>query len=283
MANITIATTDVLLPEVWSPLILETLHDTTVMLPLVDRRYEAFAKGQRGDTVRVPAIAEISSTTLTNMTGSITFSANTEAATTNINIDTFRYTAVKIDKGSMVLNPMPIVELYSAEIGRALGEGIDTSIMTAMDGTTNAVGLDNVAVHDGLILEAKETLDKNNNRSEDRHSVWSAESYNDLIQVDKYANSLYATSTGQLAAGKGDAYKGRIYDFSVQMSNNIPAGAAGNKNFMWQRTGIAAVFLDDVQMDSKEPHDEFAVAVRAWAIYGVKLMRANSVIEIDAR
>lgn len=283
MPNVTITTTDVWLPEVWSTLMLEVFSDMTVMRPLVTD-YSAWARtGSKGDIIHVPTgLANIAARTLTNMTGTITFDAATEAQTT-INVNTFSYTANKIDEAAFALNPLSLLDLYTTELGRSQAEKFDTDLMTEADGTTNEKGVDNVAISDDVILESREVLDANNNPYDGRSFVVSAETYNDLFKIDKFVNQLTSASVGNLDGSKGRGYVGPVYEAKVYVSNNIPAGAAGNKNFYFQKSGLGYAINSDVEVTFREPHDEFAKAVRARMIYGVKRMRAASVIEVAAR
>ena len=254
MANVTIATTDAWLPEYWSTLIYDTLHDNTIMYPrLVDTRWEKW--GRDGDTIHVPDIDEIAARTLTNMTGTITFDQATEGVT-NIAINTLAYTAVKVDFAATQLNVLPVVDLYTDEIGRSVAEKLDTDIMTGLDGTTTVIGSDNVAVTDDLNLLAKETLDKNKVKQDDRVYVMSAESHVDNLKVDIYRNSLYGGTSPQLKQDGGMGYVGNIYGGASYMTTNVPAGASGHKNFYYHKSGIAVVVNKSVGVRIAEPHDE---------------------------
>ena len=263
---------------------LEVFSDLTVMRPLVTDYSKWSRTGAKGDIIHVPTgLANIASRTLTNMTGSITFDAATEAQTT-ITVNTFSYTAVKIDEASFDLNPLPLLDLYTTELGCSQAEKFDTDIFTELDTTSSTTqGVDNVAITDDVILGARELLDGNNNPYSDRSFVVSAETYNDLFKIDKFVNQLTAASVGNVDGKMGRGYVGPLYEAKIYVSNNVPAGAAGNKNFYFHKSGMGIAINSDLEVTFRDPHDEFARAARARMIYGVKLMRSASVVEVDAR
>lgn len=286
MANITIATTDTWLPEVWSTAILATLHKNTVMGQpgMTDRRYEAMlASISPGDLIRVPTVAELTANKLTGMTGTLTFSANTEAATTNIAVNVLGYMGLKIDKASTRLNYLNVVELYSEEAGRALAQLLDTDVLAEMDTTSTVKGTDNIPLTDDVILDSMSTLDTNNVWKDDRKFVHSPKMKADLYVIEKFVNNLYAAAVGNLQASKGRGFTGRIYDFDMYETTNLPSGVAGKKGFMYHPSGIALVLAQDIIVERRQPHDELADAIIPWGIWGVKLMAAARVVEVDGR
>lgn len=286
MANVTIATTDTWIAEVWSTAILDTLHKNTIMAQpgMVERKYEEmFDKIAPGDTLRVPAIAEGTASKLTGMTGTVTFAAATEAATTNILINVLGYYGLKIDKASMALNYLPMVEMYSEEAGRALAQLLDTDILAEMDATTNVKGTDNIPLTDDVVLDSRLVLDDNNVWQEGRKFVHSPKMLVDLFQIDKFVNSLYGASVGNFDTKKGRGYSGHIYDLDLFQTTNLPAGVAGKKGFLYHPSGIALVMASDIKVERRQPHDELADAIIPWGIWGVKLMAAARVVEVDGR
>lgn len=284
MANITITTAANLIRETWPTLTLETLHKNLVASNLVDRRYEAFVTGRErvGDNVNVPGFAEISASKLTNMTGALTFSANTES-TTQIAINTLAYAAVKVDFGAMTQSYMPLQEMYTGEIARAVAQQIDTDIYTDLDTATQTVGTDNVDLTEDNVLRAWQYLSDANAEVDERYGVVSPASLISLKKIDSFRSSLYSQAVGSFDAGKGRGFVGRVHGVDWYESTNLPAGAAGKKNFMFWRQAEALVFLKAVTVDVKEPHDELASAVRAWSVYGVKKMRDAVLVEMDGK
>lgn len=289
MANVEITTTANWIPEIWSTLILDALHNNTVLMPLQDRKYEAFATD--GDRIHVPNLSEISATSETRAQpatsgdwseSTIVFSANTENQTT-IELDRRTYAAVLVDDPVGIQANVPALSIYTSEIGRSVAQKIDTDIGTSLDGTSNNKGADNVAVTDQIIRDSREVMDAGNVEPMERFMVVSPETLMDLFNIDRYMNNLYQASLGNFDSSKGRGFVGRIYEFDVYETTNLPTGTNGNKNFMFQREGNAFVLQQDIRVTMREPHDQFSTAVRAVAYYGNKIMRGNAIVEVQAR
>ena len=280
MANVTITTAANYIPTYWSALILETLHKNLVGAPLLDRRFEKFARN--GNTINVPGLAEIAARTLTNMTGTITFDANTESNVA-ISLNKLTYTAVKIDMATNVQIDYPAMEYYTGEIGRSVAEKIDTDVWTILDDHTQTVGTDNIALTDANVLRARQYLDDAKAPMNDRFMVVSPATLMDFFGIDRYVNSLYSGSVRNLDGAKGPGYIGPLYNFDVYEGTNLPAGSSGKKNFAWQREADALVMEKEISVRFAEPHDELAVAAIAWAVYGTKAMRNTSGVEMDGK
>ena len=281
MANVTITTAANWIPEYWSTLLLETLHKNLVAANLVDRRFEKF--GRDGDTIHVPGFAEISATTLTNMTGALTFSANTESVT-NIAVNTLAYAAVKVDSAATIQGNVPEMELLTGEIGRAVAQKVDTDVLADLDTATQAVGTDNVDLTDDNVLRAMQYLDDANAEASDRFMVMSPATLGGFRKIDKYMSSLYASSAAALAKGTNQrGYIGDIYNVGSHVTTNLPAGTSGKKGFLFHRYTTALVMQKDISVQKREPHDELADAIVAWTIYGIKQMRATLAVEMDGK
>ncbi len=280
MANITITTAANFIAEYWSTLILEDFHKNTVAANLVDRRFEAFARD--GDSINVPSLSEISATTLSNMTGTVTFSANTEG-TTQILLNTLAYAAVKVDHAGELQSNLPQMKMYTSEIGRAVAEKVDTDVYTMLDGTSNTEGTDNVDLTDQNVINSRTTLDTNNCPDGERYMIISPATLGAFFQEEKYVNNLYGSAIGGIPGDRPRGHRGRIYDYEVFTTSNLPAGSAGKKNFAFHREGGALVMQSDIKVQKREPHDELADAVVAWTVYGTKLMRGTVVVEMDGK
>ncbi len=292
MANVTIVTAANWVPEIWSTIVFEVLHTNLVLAPLVDHKYDALAKGP-GDRIHVPNFAEFSATKETRSQpaagtewseggGAITFSANTENQTT-IEIDVRAYVAVLVDDPVGMQDNLPEMQMFTTEMGRALAQQVDTDVGTNLATATAVNGVDNVAVGEVDITDSRITLDDANVDMAGRKLAISPSTHMDLLQVDRYANSLYAGSVGNLNGAKGRGFLGNIQEFDVYGSTNLPAGTSGTKNLMFQTEGTALVMQQDVVVTKRSPHDQFAEAVRAVTFYGLKLMRDAAVVRILGR
>lgn len=292
MANVTIITAANWIPEIWSTIVFEVLHKNTVLAPLVDHKYDSLAKGP-GDRIHVPNFAEFSATKEQRTqpaTGSewseegsaITFSANTENQTT-IEIDVRAYVAVLVDDPVAIQDNLPEMMLYTKEMGRALAQQVDTDVGTNLATTANSKGIDNVAIGELEVVDSRIVLDDGNVDPGGRKLVVSPSSFMDLLQVDRYANSLYAGAVKNLDGSKGRGFLGPVMEFDVYETTNLPTGTNGVKNLMFQTEGTALVMQQDVAITRRSPHDQFAEAIRAVTYYGLKLMRGAAVVTVLGR
>ncbi len=291
MASVDIDTHIEWVPELWSAFIVDALTKNVVLVNLTDRRWEALFEGG-GNRVHIPQAATISATknaitdvrnpALDDWADTISF-ANPNPTESTLDLDTRAYAAVKVFEPVELLGKYAVVQHYSEELGRALAEQIDTDIGATLDSTTNNKGTDNVPITDQIIRESREVLDNNNVKHDDRFLVVSPGTLMDMFAIERYANSLYAASTGNFSQDKGRGFVGRIYEFDVYETTNLPSGASGKKNFMFQREAVAFAMPHGVVFDTKEPHDQFAVALRARVYYGDLLLRSGAVVEIAAR
>lgn len=278
--NVTITTAANFIPEYWSTLILEDLHKNLIAANLVDRRFESFLPN--GDTIHVPSFSEIAARTLSSRTGTVTFDTDTETLV-NITVDTLAYTAVKVDHAASVQSQAALMQMYTGEIGRAVAEKVDTDVYTMLDGTSTTEGTDNVDLTDQNVINSRVTLDEANAPDSERYMIISPATLGSFFQEEKYVNSLYTGAVGGIPGDAPRGYRGRIYDYDVYTTTNLPDGSAGKKNFAFQREGGALVMLKDIQIQKREPHDELADAIIAWCIYGTQLMRAGIVVEMDGK
>jgi hypothetical protein len=287
MANTTVATAANFIPEVWSSEVLEAYHKNTVLAPLFNRDFERLVANS-GDTIHIPDFAEISAVETTDQpTGdaALSFTANNETKK-DISLNRHVYAAVKIDDQALYQSLVPFMEMYSAEMGRAISAKLDAKLASdttdGIDGfsATQAVGTVNVDVTDDNILRARQYLDDANAPHENRYLAVSPATLMSLYKIDKFVNNLYATAVGAMPGNKGRGYVGRIYDFDVYETTNLVNKAPGTANGAWQKNVIVLVVQKKPEVTKREPHDEFATAIRAQLLYGFTNVRTASGVEV---
>ena len=281
MADVTIVTAANWIGEVWPPMVLEALRTNPVIADKLDRKWERFLTAG-GDKVNVGGLAAIAAGTLTNMTGNISFTANTEG-TTQIVVNTLAYAAVTLDDPAKIQSNVSMQPLYTDRLGYEVQKKIDTDCLTEMDTATQAVGTDNVDLTDDNVKRAIQYVDDGNGDPSDRFMAISPATLMSFFGVEKYANSLYRGTTGELKTGQGRGFKGRVYDADVYETTNLPAGAAGKKNFYWQREAVALIIQKSVKVDVWHADLQLNQRVVAWAMYGLKKMRDAVIVEMDGK
>lgn len=272
---------DDFVPQLWTPFVLEVLRKNVVLADLVWRRFEKELK--LGDTLNVPtpATTTVSTVTFPGDIGTITFDSPNEDVT-QILVNKFAYQAHRIQSPAIKESIVDLVEYYSGEIGKGLAVQLDSDIGASLEGTTQVVGTDNVAVIDDNIRRARQYLDDGNINPNQRYGVVSPATLMDLWNIELYRNSLYNV-LGKLDTTKGRGFVGTIYGFDFYESTSLPAGTSGKKNLMFQREANALVVQEEPVIEFRHPHDVFATVVRAYILYGNKLMRNAAAVEVDGR
>ena len=246
--NMTATTMDKWLPEQWSSLATVTYRSNTVIVPLLDHRWEPELGVGRGDTVNIPKFSQNTSarnrgagTGTFGTAVALTFDAETEGQIQLVaNKLGYKGFSMPVE---MALQTMPnYITLLTEGIGKALALFVDNQV--AADGTNGfdaftAIGSDNVDVTDDLLLQAIQVLDDANADYDSRYFVVSPATYVSLLKVERYSNSLYGGSIGTLDGSKGTGFVGSVYNVDVYKSNNLEAGTAGTKNACFQKEAIA--------------------------------------------
>ena len=297
MANIDIESAGEFIPEVWGTLVQHPLRKNTVMMGLTDRRWEKFLSDS-GDRAFVPSYTEISASEESRSTNAgfdsrgaadaewsesaLTFTDIT-ASQSVIEVDKRAYSAVLIDDPVKIQQNIDVMQIMTAEMARSIVEKIDTRILTTMSGVSGSGGALDKALDEIDILNAKETLDVAKVKDEERYLVVSPEGYMDLLNIDRYTNALYEAAFKTLDSGKGRGFKGTIMDFDIYQSTNVVASGNGHLNYMFQKEAVAFVMQEGVQVTRREPHDQFASAVRAVTYYGAKALRTAAGVQLSAR
>lgn len=281
MANVTITTAANFLPDLWSKMIVEAAHKFLVVWNLLDNSLEAEVQNG-GDSIRKPNLAEIAAADLASMTGTITFTANTEGITT-LSLNKLSYSAVKVDSAARIQSSIGLIQKYTNELSRGVHQRLDTITAEAFDDFATVKGTDNVAVTDQVLRDSLQALNEANAFMDDRFLVVSPATQADLYNIERLINSLNATSIGMVEAEKGPGYFGKAYGLQFHASNNLKAGVAGKKCAMFQREAILVAKQNTVTVDVRQPHDEIADAIRAWVIWGTVEQRDTFGVEVDAR
>jgi hypothetical protein len=289
MANMTATTMATYLPEQWSSLATITYRSNVVSEPLLDHRWEPEIGVGRGDTVNVPNFTQNTSASKRSTFGtgaSLTFDAVQESQT-QILVDQMAYKAFRIP-AEMGIQAMSIyVPLLTSGIGEAVALKVDSEI--AADGTNGydaftAIGSDNVDVTDDLLLQAEQVLNDANAPVSGRSLVVSPGTWTSIRKIERYSNSLYAGSVGNVKGDKGPGYVGNLYTFDIYQSNNLEAGTSGTKNAMFQKEAIAFAGQKALTMvKDLNVEDGLFDQYVGYRVYGFKLIKPGFGSEVDGK
>lgn len=291
MADMTATSMATYLPEVWSTLATITYRQETVLVPLMDHRWEPEIGVGQGDTVNIPNFTQNTRTNVTKRStfgtaAAITFTA-TQENQTQLAVNTMAYTAHRIPV-EMSVQQMPMYNTLLAEgSGQAIAQQIDYDIASdnsnGFDAFT-AIGTDNVDVTEATILQGETNLNDNLAPDSGRYFAMSPATRASLLQIDVLRNQLYATSVGNLAGNRGKGFIGKIYTLDCWMSADLESGTSGKKNFIGQMEAIAIAVQQNVKMvGGLNIADGLLNEVAAYAVYGIKQVKSAFGREVDGK
>lgn len=291
MADMTKSTMDKWLPEVWSKLATITYRSNTVLVPLLDHRWEPELGVGSGDTVNIPGFTQNQASDVTTRStfgtaASLSWNANTESQVqlkvNRMEIDAYRMPV------EMSLQAMTNYDTLLTEgIGQALALKVDSRI--ASDDTDGfdaftAIGADNIDVTDDVILEGETQLNNVNASLEGRYFVMSPSTRASLMQIDVIRNQWYANTVGNLPGDRGAGYLGKLYTLDCYMSNNLEAGTSGKKNFIGQTECIAFAAQQQVKIvRDLNIEDGLLDQVVGYLVYGFKQVKSTFGREVDGK
>jgi hypothetical protein len=265
------------LPTLWSLEVIDEYYANFVLLNLVDQSYKELAKAGYGNKVRVPICsAPAGFTTITEGSGVTQYTQNVE---TYKDIDVTTYQGLRLSWPSIVdIQTQPSLrQNYTRMMGIEAAKAIDATLAALIDNFSQTVGTLATDLGDDEILRAEQYLDDANAPLEDRFLVLSPAALMNLYKVEKYANSLYRQTSGNLDGSKGKGFIGKLYRSDVYESSAIEgSNAAGHDNGMWQRKAIAAIVQQEPKVEQWRNVASAMDEVIVWALWGSVEMRDTS-------
>lgn len=280
---ITRTTADVFIPEIWSGLAVVERENALVMVPLVDRRFEA--ELTIGDTLHVPSLSNLGSARTKSAVTAITFVTVTETNTqagddgfdgVTITINTHDYNAIAIESIAKLQSDRDLMSMYAGKLGYSLGLSLDDSIAVRMDTFSNTVGALAIPLGDDEILRAIQYLDDADTPQEERNIVVSPAQAIEFLKLDRFVHNDYSTLHASFEAmpGLGRAYVTSYLGIPIFKSVNVDGtNAAGHDNAMLHRESIALIVQ---QMPKSYAHfdiDFLADKIAIEQVYGSSEVR----------
>ena len=289
MADATKTTLATYLPEVWSRLVSVLYEAMVVIEPLMDHSWQPELGAGAGDIVNVPKFTESTSAAKRSTFGTgagLTYTAVTEGQL-QIPVNQMAYKAYRFPVEMSLQVMAKYVPLLVKDISTGISAQIDTEL--AADDTNGfdaftAIGSDNEAITEDVLLEAEAVLVSNNMLLSDRFAIWSANSRSDMLQIEVLRNQLNASVVGSVKGNTSQGFFGNTFTWDNYVCNNLEAGANGTKNYMGQKEAIAFIAQNSVTIRKEIDLDAGLFDIFAgWKAYGFLQMKANAGRQIDAR
>lgn len=270
MANQTVTTGAVFIPEVWSNDILRIVEASLVIGPRV-HNYSAEVKNM-GDIIHVPSITEIAAAAKSAGTD-VTSTANTETEI-QIAIDQHWYTSVKIEDILKIQAKADLMAEYTEAIGYGVSKKIDATLGNLASGFSQTTGATNTAVTDAVILRSVQYLDDANAPLTNRHFIIKPSVKKDILSLDKFVlfqNTGAVNGSSRVMNGN----LGEIYGVEIGVTTNLTDSASPItiQNMMFHRDAIGLATQESVRVQSQYKLESLAWLLVADAIWGVKEMR----------
>jgi len=225
------------------------------------KRFDAAVR-QKGDTVHIPKISNLSATDKSASTA-ITFSSPTEDKVT-ITVDKHKHIAVIIEDVLDAQAAYNLAEEYKEKISYGLAKQVDTDVLGLYSGLSQSVGTAGVVPDDNRFLRAVQYLDDADAPFNDRAFIMAPSLKASLLANDKYVSQDYVNDmpvkTGLF---------GQRYGIPFYVSTNVPTSGGNPINLVIHKEAFALAMQKEVTLKSDYVIDFLGTAHVGQVLYGV--------------
>jgi hypothetical protein len=223
-------------PEVWSNLVLDAVHNQLVCWNAIDGRWTVGQK--QGDTINIGIINTVTATEVVVGTKASSLDIAT-GSKKQLVMNQWYEAPVDIDTMTIAQSQIDWQSQAQKEGAYAIAKNMDTyiaSLFASLAGSSVA-GSDGNTVDDELLLSLKQYLDENDvPMDSDRSLIIDPSALVDMLKIDKFIQAQYVTM-GAVANGKIGTSP--IYGCNVLVTNNLAAATTGAYAAMLHRRAIA--------------------------------------------
>ena len=263
MANLTSATADVFINEIWSNELNRAIEFKLVIAALFSD-WTSRMKGS-GDVFHLPNRHNLTANTKT-----ASVDATPEAITEtkqDFTVSTHQIVAQEIEDFAEVMSKYDIRSEYTSAAAYALGRAMDVAAATMMDdNTTQTVGTLNVEMTDDDFIRAWQYLQDSAAPSPYK-GVVSPACWGGMLKLEKFIQALYNGDTQGKAIH--EAQIGKVYQATMYVSNLTVGTAPSSSGNMWAGDHFFKIIKKAPKQDAW-----FSPLAKAWVIatdqiYGV--------------
>lgn len=223
-------------PEVWSNLVLDAVHNQLVCWNAIDGRWTVGQK--KGDTVNIGVLNTVTATEVVVGTKASSLDIAT-GSKKQLVMNQWYEAPVDIDTMTIAQSQIDWQSQAQKEGAYAIAKNMDTYVATLFSALAggNVAGSDGNTVDDELLLSLKQYLDEADvPMDNDRYLIIDPSALVDLLKIDKFIQAQYVT-TGAVANGKIGTTP--LYGCNVLVTNNLTAATTGAYGVMMHRRAIA--------------------------------------------
>lgn len=274
-SNVTrsIAQTSQYIKEIWDKEIQQPFDKTLQAAKLVDDKSGLVSAG--GDTVRIPFTAGVDARAKSASTD-ITYDSP-EGSPIQMDIDKHYYVGVKIEDIAKVQSNFDLKSAFQVRMAEALARQIDTDLL-ALYGSAGTSVSGGAAIDDADIISVVSAFDASNTPLDLRRGVIGTYTKGDLLGVNKYVAYDQTGQTGK-AVDRSGGLLANVYDMDLYFSQNVPVSTTG-RNLFFHKSAIALAKQMAPKFEMEYSVDSLATKTALHTIYGLKVVRSGSVIEL---
>ena len=266
--DLTGASLDVFVPEMWADSIYKYFERNLVFKPFFDD-YSSLVQG-KGDAINIPEIQETTVATKSANTG-VTYTTNTETSLQLI-VDQHKYSAKMFEDIAMIQSNEQLFTKYSQSMAYSLAKQLDIDIEVALQSMTTSVSLsaDNT-LSKAKAEEAYSTLLENDIDPAECACFLNPKLYADVVSNSGFTvggGSIEGFSGGQLTGNIGTLYGMPVFTTSIISTGGADTIEAG---YVCHKSALAVAVQQDIRVQSDYDISHLATSVVADVIYGVKL------------
>ena len=267
------------IPTIWAAEILKTFERSHVFASLCNRDYEGEITGA-GDTVKISSIGDITISTYTKNSTSIT-PEELQTAQTVLLIDQAKYFAFKVDNVDKAQANVNVMTRAMQKAAYGLSDTADAAIalMYAYAAHTVTDATCDSALIFNTLATARQYLDEENVPKEGRWIVLPPWVITKLILGKLLNTEGTVNAEGELTNGR----VGRMMGFDVYESNNLyQTGTAPDYTthaMAGQRDAISYA-EQIVSVEAYKPESSFSDAVKGLHVYGFKVIQPKALVAL---
>lgn len=284
MANSTVTTGAVFIPELWAYETLKAAEKALVMAPLV-KRYDSLVKG-KGDTIHIPNISNLSANDKT--AGSeVTTQAVTETET-SISIDSHKETSFEIEDILAIQSQYDLRSEYTSKAGYAIAQAVDTDLLGLYSSLTSTdVGVYGSDLTDATLVAGIQKLDEVDAPIEDRCFVIAPSQKAAIMKIDKFVKADFLGEYDRptpVKVGPNNRYLwGEIYGIPVYYTNQVTTTAGTptqTHNLLFHKEAFALALQQAPRTQANYWAKDLAWLVTCDTIYGYSVLRTTFGVEV---
>jgi len=275
MANITVTTAAVFIPEKWTT---DIIRETEANLVLANRvkRFDSLVNQnmKAGDTIHIPQLSNLVANDKVADTD-VTFQAPTEGEVV-LSISEHKEASFQLEDIAAIQSNSDLNSEYTSKAGYAVAEAIDTDLAALAPTFATNQGTYNTAITTDVILDSILDLDNANVPQDNRSFVYTPKVKRDIIDITEYISNDFVDGRPVQ-----NGLIGTLYGVQTFMSTNIlVTGGTDTSNMLFHRDAIALAVQRMPRTETQRMARAIATDVVTDTIYGFVLQRPDFGVEV---